>query len=329
MPVIHALVAEDTAHLVHPLQPAHNEPLQRQLGGNAHVHVDIQGVVVGDEGPGGGTAGDGVQHWRLHLHIAPRVHKIPDMLDKLGADDEIPLHIRVHNEIHIPLAAPGLHIGEAMEFLRQGQQGLGQQGNGFRLDGDLAALGTKHLALHPHDIADIVLFEGCQRLLPHVIDTDIELNAAGAVLEVGKHRLTHAALAHQAAGQADGLPLHLLEAVLNLVAVVGNVKLGDDKRILPLLPQGGQLVPPDLEQLGQGGLLLNRLVVGLIRHDLLSFVIQRHPHLWMATTSYSIFPAGASTTATSPTALPSRALPKGDSSEMRPFMGSASWEPTT
>ena len=216
-----------------------------------------------------------------------------------------------------------------MEFLRQGQQGLGQQRDGLGLDGDLPALGAEYLALYPYDIADIVLFESCQRLLPHVVNTDVELNAAGAVLEVGKHRLAHAALAHQAAGQADGLPLHLLEAVLNLVAVVGDVKLGDGKRILPLLPQGGQLVPPDLEQLGQGGFLLNGLVVGLIRHDLLSFVSRRHPHLWMATTSYSILPAGASTTATSPTALPSRALPKGDSSEMRPFMGSASWEPTT
>ena len=110
---------------------------------------------------------------------------------------------------------------------------------------------------------------------------------------------------------------------------MGDIEPGDDEGVLPLLPQGGQLVPPDLKQLGQGGLLLNGLVISLIRHDLLSFVLQRRPHRWMATTSYSILPAGASTTATSPTALPSRALPKGDSSEMRPFMGSASWEPTT
>ena len=39
---------------------------------------------------------------------------------------------------------------------------------------------------------------------------------------------------------------------------------------------------------------------------------------------YSMRPAGASTTTWSPSLLPSRALPKGESSEMAPFMGSAS-----
>ena len=76
---VHALVAEDAADLIHPLQAADDEPLQVQLGGDAHVHVDVQGVVVGDEGAGGGAAGDGVQHGGLHLHVAPAIQEGPQV----------------------------------------------------------------------------------------------------------------------------------------------------------------------------------------------------------------------------------------------------------
>ena len=41
-----------------------------------------------------------------------------------------------------------------------------------------------------------------------------------------------------------------------------------------------------------------------------------------------LFAVGASTVTSSPAFLPSRARPKGESSEIAPFMGSASWEPT-
>ena len=114
---VHALVAEDAPNLIHPVHAAHDKPLQGQLSGDAHVHVDIQGVVVGDEGPGGGPAGDGIQHRSLHLNKAPAVHKVPDVLDKSGANDEVALHLRVDDQVHIPLAVAQLGAGQAMELL--------------------------------------------------------------------------------------------------------------------------------------------------------------------------------------------------------------------
>ena len=64
---VHALVAEDTAHLVHLVKAAHNEPLQVQLGLNTQVHGDVQRVVVGDEGAGVGADLDGLQNGSVHL----------------------------------------------------------------------------------------------------------------------------------------------------------------------------------------------------------------------------------------------------------------------
>ena len=50
---VHAFVAEDTAHFIHPVKPAHDEPLEGQLGFDAQVHIHIQCVVMGDERTGG------------------------------------------------------------------------------------------------------------------------------------------------------------------------------------------------------------------------------------------------------------------------------------
>ena len=47
---VDALVAEDPAHLVDTLQPADHQPLERELEGDAEIHVGVEGVVMGDEG---------------------------------------------------------------------------------------------------------------------------------------------------------------------------------------------------------------------------------------------------------------------------------------
>ena len=60
------------ADLEHLLEAADHEALQVQLGRDAQVEVGVERVVVGDEGPGRGAAGDGVQHRRLDLDEALR-----------------------------------------------------------------------------------------------------------------------------------------------------------------------------------------------------------------------------------------------------------------
>ncbi len=120
---VHALVAEDAADLIHPLHAAHDQALQGQLGGDAHIHIDIQRIVVGDEGTGGGAAGDGVEHGGLHLHIAHIVQIVPQMLDELERMIEVPLDLRVHDQVHIALTIAHLLVGQAVELLGQGHAG--------------------------------------------------------------------------------------------------------------------------------------------------------------------------------------------------------------
>ncbi len=46
---IHTLVAEVLADLVYSLEAAYDEPLEIELGGDTHIHVDVEGVEMRDE----------------------------------------------------------------------------------------------------------------------------------------------------------------------------------------------------------------------------------------------------------------------------------------
>ena len=269
---VHALVAEDASHLVHALHAAHDEPLQVQLGGDAHVHVDVLRVVVGDEGAGVGAAGNGAEDRRLHLHEAQTVQIAAQERHEAAADLEVPLALGVHDEIHIPLAVADLLVGQAVELLRQGAQGLAQQGNIAGTDGHFAPLGAEHLAVDADDVADVVLLEAVIVVRVHLVLAGVELDAAGFILQVAEGHLAHAALAHQTAGHGNGLALQRVKVVLDILGVVGDVEPGDGKGIASLVLQRLQLVAADAQQLTHVLGLFGHVAVGFVCHSAASFV---------------------------------------------------------
>ena len=222
--------------------------------------------MVGDEGPGGSSPRDGVEDRRLHLHKAPAVHKVPDMLDKPGADDEVALHLRIDDQIHVPLTVAQLSAGQAMELLGQGQQGLGQQGHRHHPDGHLSPLGAEHHPMDPHDIADIVLSEAGILRLVHLILPGIELDAARLVLKVAEGDLAHPALRHEPSCDGYLFPFQLAEMLLDVGGVLVDDESGDLEGIVPAVLELLELVPPDLEQLGQVVLLRCGPLVVLTGH---------------------------------------------------------------
>ena len=253
---VHALVAEDAAHLVYPLQTAHDEPLQVQLRGDPHIHIDILSVVVGDEGPGVGAAGNGAEHGGLHLHEAHIVQIPAQIRHELAADLKVPLGFGIHNEIHIPLAVAQLLVRQTVELLRQGLEGLRQQGDLVGPDAHLTLLGAEHVALDAYDITDVIFPEAVIGLLVHLVLPGVDLDAAGLILQIAEGHLAHAPLAHKTARQRDGLPLQLVELVLDLLCVMGHVIAGDLEGVHTRLLQGCQLIPADLENFPQVLLIL-------------------------------------------------------------------------
>ena len=252
---VHALVTEDAADLIHPLEAAHDEALQMELGGDTHIHIDVQGVVVGDKGPGGGAAGDGVEDGGLHLHIVPGVQVGTDVLDELGADLEGPAHILVHDEVHIALTEPGLGVLQAVELLRQGDERLGQEGDLVGLDGDLAPLGLEDLALDAHDVADVGLLELGKGLFAQLVDADVELDPALAVLKITEHGLAHATFGHDPARHGDLFALHLIKLLFHIGAVSSDDVFGDLEGVLTRVLELFELGAADASLLGQVQLL--------------------------------------------------------------------------
>ena len=227
--------------------------------------------MVGDKGAGGGAAGDGVENRGLHLHKAPVVHELPDVLDKLGADDKVPLHLGIDDQIHIPLAVAQLRVGQAVELLRQGQQGLAQQGHPLHPDRHLAPLGAEHHALDAHDVANVKPFEAGVLRLIHLVSAGIQLDAPGLVLQITEGHLAHAPLGHEPPGHRHSLPLQGVKIRLDVGAVVVHLIPGDLEGVVPALLKLLQLIPSDLEQLRQV-LLLGDLLILLVGHCFHSYL---------------------------------------------------------
>ena len=250
---IHALVAENTPHLIDTLHAAYDQPLQIQLRGNTQVHVDIQGIVMSDERPCRRAAGNSPQHRGLNLKEVTLIQIITDGLHDIGASHKGIHNLRIHNQIHITLAIADFRICQAVELLRQRTQGLGQKVKIIHTDGNLAPAGAENLALYTDNIANIQKLELGILLLPQHIQLEINLDAAAAVHQHGKACLAMAADCHQAACDSNfflalNLALKVLKLLQHLIGMVRNLKTVA-KRSHSLCLKGCQLIPAHLQKL--------------------------------------------------------------------------------
>ena len=246
VPHVHPLVAEDAADFIHALHAAHNQALEVQFRRDAQVHVDVQRVVVGDERPRGRPAGDGVEDRGLHLDVAQAVQHGADGADDAAAADEGLLHLRVDNQVDVSLAVAQVGVLQAVELLRHGEQRLRQQADLPRMDGDFAPARLEHVPLHADDVADIpVIFEVGVARFPDLVDFQINLDAAGAVVQVHEAGLAHVAPAHDAPRDADVPVFQLGEAVADFPRRVVARAGRNQERVLARPAQARQLFAPD------------------------------------------------------------------------------------
>ena len=273
---VHALVAEDAAHLIDAVHAAHNEALQVQLSLDAEHHVHVQGIVVGVEGTCGCADLKRGQDGGVHFEEALLIQISTDLLQDLAALDEGILDLGVCDQVNITLTITGLGIGQAVELLRQRAQALGQQGDLLCAGTQLAGLGAEHLALDADDVAHIQLLECGVSLIAQLIAADVELDVALIVAQVGKACLAHDALGHQTAGQSDLLAaVGLVGQVLELFLQVGRVgvlrELGQSKGVAACGLQVCQLLAAHLHLLALRQALCGVLL--LFFHDFLPLVL--------------------------------------------------------
>ena len=273
---VHAFVAEDTADLIHALNAADDQALEMQLGRDAHIHINVERVVVRDERARRRAAGDGAEHGGLDLHEAEIVEIAAQIRNEAAADLEIALALGVHDEIHIALTVAQLHVRHAMELLRQRAQGLAEQCDLLHVDGDLPRLGLERVAAHADDVADVILAEISKLLLGHGVLAHVELDLPAVVLNVAEDGLAHAALGHDATGGLQRFTVVGLEIVLDVGRIGTARKARLLKGVAPRILQRLELITAHLKDLRQGRLCRLGLVVSLFVHGgLLSFRFRR------------------------------------------------------
>ena len=223
---VHALVAEDAAHLVDAVETADDEALEVELRRDAQVEVDVERIVVRDERASRSAAGDRREHRRLDFEVIARIEVRADGLDDLRALAEGLADLRVHDEVEVALTVADVDILQAVELLRQRAQGFREQVKVLDADRHLTAMRLEDDAADADDVADVELLELVLVLvLAEHINLEVDLDVARAVVERAERCFAVAADGHEAAGDADLAALFVtLEVCVLLLDWLGIVR---------------------------------------------------------------------------------------------------------
>src|SRR6185437_10505044 len=158
-----------------------------QLRRDAQIELEVERVVMRVEGLGRGAAGNGVQHRRLDFEEAALDEDAADRGDDAAAAPQGLAALLAHDEIEVALAVAQLDIGEAVEFLRQRQQRLGQHRHLAAVDRELAARRAADDALDADEIAQIQELHESELLGREMVLVAEDLDLAARIVEIDEH----------------------------------------------------------------------------------------------------------------------------------------------
>ena len=256
MVAVHSLVAEVLADFINALETADDEAFQIELGCDAHVHVNVECVEMGDERTGACSAGDALKGRGLNLGVACLVEHAAKGAEHGGALKENVLDAVVDNEVNIALAVAELRIFEGVVCLAvfhlddwKWAQRLAEHLDVLGVNGDFAHLCAEHKSLDADNVADVEQFleENVVGVLvfsrTKVVAADVNLDTAFGVLQFHKRGFAHDAAAHDAAGNSHFAWLGVVfEVFLNLFCVSCNYIFLSGIRLYSHLSEFGETV---------------------------------------------------------------------------------------
>ena len=237
----HPLVPEVAIDLVHPVEPAHHQALEVQLGGHAQVERHVERVVVRHERLGRRAPRDRLHHRGLHLEEAPRVEEGAQGRDEAALHDEGLTDLGIHDQVDIASAVTSLHVLQAVPLLGQGAKGLGQELELLHRHRQLVGPRAEQLAGDPDEVAHVQVHEGRVRGAEHV-GPRVELDRAGVVPQHREAALAVVPHRHHAPGQRDRARalqhrlVGVLEARLERAAPVGDREACPERAHAPRSP---------------------------------------------------------------------------------------------
>ncbi len=245
VPGVNPLVAIDATQLVHPLDPADQQPLQVQFQRDPQKQVDVQRVVVGGERAGGRPAGNGVQRRPLDLDKPLAGQRAANRLHDLRPPQEPLPNALAVDQIDIAHPLPHLGIGQPLVLCRRRLQRFAEEVQRFGEDRQFAGPRAAQFAVDADQIAQVETLRQGPTLLADLPLAEQYLQLARPVADVEEDRLAGAALEHDAAGGAD------LRTVLPLVPLALGRRLDDDFAFAGANPGDGlvavESLPPGVE----------------------------------------------------------------------------------
>lgn len=148
---IDLLISEDTANFEDSVKTTDDELLEVKFGRDTHEQVELEVIVVRDEGLGGGTTSNHGHHRSLNFEETLCVKVLSDVVDDLGTCDKDVSGAGVHDQVKIPLPVSGLEVDHTFSTGKEMKTG-GKELNRRDGKGKLSHLGSRGNTSDTNDV---------------------------------------------------------------------------------------------------------------------------------------------------------------------------------
>src|SRR5699024_9029235 len=290
MPCGNPFIPEYPADFVDFFKSPDNQAFQMKFNCDAHEQFHVERIVMGDERARLRPAGDCMHHWRLNFEETALVQIITHLLDDQAALDECPFGIFACNQVQITFAVTLLDIFQAVIFIRQRSDRLGQCSEFLCLHGKLSRVRLEHDTFDTYNITEVGLVPYIESLLANLVLADIDLDLSVDVLDMGKARFAFAAFGHQPSCNHCAGNIFLLSQLLF-------------RKLVPLLFETigicrafeflSKWIDPEINQLLHLFTSDRYLVIQFFTHVSLSYTVICFLFAWCTSMKSSMIPASS------------------------------------
>ena len=196
---VDAFVAEAAVQFEDAFKAAHHETLEVEFRRNAQVLIDVERIVMRDEGLGVGAARDRVEHRRFDFNEAVIFHEAANGAHGLKARGKTLAAFFVDDEVGVALTAAGFDVGEALVLVGKRTDGLRHQAQLLDAHREFALVGAEKRAFGSDDVAQVEALKKCIGFVADIGRCDEVLHFTREVAYGGKGGLAHHTLEHHAA----------------------------------------------------------------------------------------------------------------------------------
>ena len=153
MRLVDTFVAVNAADFKDALHAADEQALEMQLERDAHVKVDIEGVMMRDKGPRGGSSGDRVKGRPLDFNESFSGERLAYRRDNLRPVEHARHGLVVVRKVDVAHTGPQFRIVEALVLVGRSLDRLAQEGQLGREDRKFARLRLFEFAVDADEVA--------------------------------------------------------------------------------------------------------------------------------------------------------------------------------